>query len=137
MREGATSAAILLGHGGAQQAGLPRLLPGGALDDLGLLVVVVFRRDLFGQEARRHVVEHGDVLAHPGGFCQLQDCRGIRGHAFAPSCGTRALAIKFNLEQMQKRWTNQHASAASSIMESAPAEMRASRIPASGMIRSM
>ena len=94
MRERAARTAILLRHGGAQQAVVAGLLPAGAVEDLGLLEGVVVRRDLLAEEALRHVVEHGDVVAHPAGLRQFQDGCGASAHENLPIGSTASEQVQ-------------------------------------------
>ena len=132
MREGAAGAAIFLRHRGAEQAGRARLRPALAVDLLGLLELVVARRDLLRQEAVRHVVEHADILAGPGGFRQAENVGGICGHGLLLrryQAATERPTMPADLAQ--------NASAGSAIIVSAPLEMRARCADVSGMTRSM
>ena len=80
MGKGAARAAIFLGDRGAKQAVFAGLLPALAVEDLGLLELLIARRNLGFEKARGHVVEHGDFFIGPGGRGKVEDGGWVRAH---------------------------------------------------------
>src|SRR5690606_12200076 len=84
MCEGSPRAAIFLRHRSAEQAVGARLLPALAVELLVLFELLVARRDLLSQETVRHVVEHADFVARPGGPWKTENFCRLRRHEDLP-----------------------------------------------------
>src|SRR5690606_26428891 len=76
MGDGTARAAIFFRDRRAEKPVLAGLAPALMVEDLGLLELLVTRRDLGFEEPRRHVVEHGDFLIRPCGFREVEDRGG-------------------------------------------------------------
>jgi hypothetical protein len=85
MRKCAAGAAILLRHGGAQQAGRSGLGPDLALINAGLVPAVDLRREFVGDEPTRLLLEQHKVFAHPGRAREIERVHVHRAFDDSPS----------------------------------------------------
>src|SRR5262249_24333553 len=103
--EGAAGTAILLRHGGAQQARLAGFRPHGAVHDAVLVPLLHVRHELGREEAPRLLLEQDEILGHPVRTRHIED---VHHNSPRATCAWRTIPaeIESRTPRRQAPWSS-------------------------------